>query len=189
MIQRREALRPDGVPVSTRIDVQMSPFRQIEELHRLHHESLVRSAFWIVGDMHEAEELVQEAYIRLAEAIDQLDDPAKAKQYLHRIVLNLSRSQVRRLTVGAAKLRLLANRTDRDPESLAHAQALRDTGLGAELARLPRRQRECLVLRYEADLTVPQIAEVLGVAEGSVKSHLHRGLGRLRDRLPKGSAQ
>ena len=49
----------------------------------------------------------------------------------------------------------------------------------ARVRRLPRRQRECVVLRFYADLTVPEIAATLGVAEGSVKSHLHRALAAL----------
>ena len=47
------------------------------------------------------------------------------------------------------------------------------------LVALPRRQRECVVLRFYDDLTVPEIAQVLDVAEGSVKSHLHRALSTL----------
>jgi RNA polymerase sigma-70 factor (ECF subfamily) len=47
------------------------------------------------------------------------------------------------------------------------------------LAELPRRQRECVVLRFYSDLTVPEIARALGVAEGSVKSHLHRAMATL----------
>ena len=49
----------------------------------------------------------------------------------------------------------------------------------ARLHDLPRRQRECVVLRFYDDLTVPDIARVLGVAEGSVKSHLHRAMTTL----------
>jgi RNA polymerase sigma factor (sigma-70 family) len=55
--------------------------------------------------------------------------------------------------------------------------------VAAALARLPRRQRECVVLRYWLDLSEPEIAASLGVAVGSVKSHLHRGRAALETHL------
>jgi RNA polymerase sigma factor (sigma-70 family) len=53
----------------------------------------------------------------------------------------------------------------------------------AALASLPRRQRECLTLRYYADLTETQIARTLGISAGAVKTHCSRGMGSLRARL------
>jgi RNA polymerase sigma factor (sigma-70 family) len=53
----------------------------------------------------------------------------------------------------------------------------------AAVRDLPRRQREVIVLRYLADLSVPEVAAALGVSPGSVKTHAHRGIARLRDEL------
>jgi RNA polymerase sigma factor (sigma-70 family) len=64
----------------------------------------------------------------------------------------------------------------------AEARHRRDV-VAQQLATLPRRQRECVVLRYWLDLPVRDIAAVLGLAEGSVKSHLHRGLAALETGL------
>lgn len=55
--------------------------------------------------------------------------------------------------------------------------------VAGELDGLPADQRQLLVLRFYADLTVPQIADVLGVAQGTVKSRLHAAVGRMRARL------
>lgn len=178
-----------GVPrsASGRLAPTMDARSRIERLHREHYGSLVRSAFWIVGDMGLAEELVQEAYIRLAESIEQVDDPDRLRQYLHRIVVNLSRSRVRRLATGRRKLRAVAEQSRGDGAS-AGAGNLMEGEMAALLRNLPRRQRECVVLRFQADLTVPQIAQVLGLAEGSVKSHLHRALNRLRTDLNEGES-
>ena len=52
-----------------------------------------------------------------------------------------------------------------------------------ELSKLPLRQRECLVLRYFFDLTESEIAATLGISNGSVKSHVHRGMARMAERL------
>ena len=62
------------------------------------------------------------------------------------------------------------------------ARHRRDT-VAAALALLPRRQRECVVLRYWLDLPEREIADTLGIAAGSVKSHLHRGLAALETSL------
>lgn len=97
--------------------------------------------------------------------------------YVRRAVVNQSRGHLRRRRTAAA------HRPDRpaDVES-AEAGASRSAAGAAVLARvrtLPRRQRECIVLRFYADLSVPEIARSLGVAEGSVKSHLHRAMTTL----------
>jgi len=64
----------------------------------------------------------------------------------------------------------------------------RDPDLARALARLPNRQRDCLALRYGQDKKLTDIAEVLGITEGSVKQHIARGLATLRKRLESSDA-
>lgn len=88
-----------------------------------------------------------------------------------------------RQRVARLRERLVALRAP----GVAETQPDRDRDLAlvvaGELDELPPDQRQLLVLRFYTDLTVPQIAEVLGVSEGTVKSRLHRAVGQMRARL------
>ena len=143
--------------------------------------SLVRLARLFVDDRNAAEDLVQEAFIRLSRSAHRIDDRTRAPAYLRSIVLNLARDHNRRGLV-----------------SMRHRLPLRDAERGVEdeitvrddqrqvleaLRELPNRQRACLVLRYYDDLGPDEIAGILGISRNSVKTHLQRGLAALESRL------
>ena len=137
---------------------------------------LVGLARLLVDRREDAEEVVQEAFARTWANLGKVrgDDPLP---YVRRAVVNLSRGRLRRLRTARA------HREDRpvDVESAEHGAVRQasDRAVVERLNGLPRRQRECVVLRFYADLSVPDIARSLGVAEGSVKSHLHRAMTAL----------
>lgn len=122
---------------------------------------------------------MQEAFIRLARALDRIDDPAKASAYLRSIVLNLARDHNRR---GLLSLRHQPTANDLDPAGVDETVAARDDHrrLLARVRELPTRQRDCVALRYLLDLGVAEIAETLQLSPNSVKTHLKRGLAALR---------
>ena len=143
--------------------------------------ALVRLARFFVDDSAAAEDLVQEAFIRLAHSAHRLREHDKAAAYLRAIVLNLARDHNRR---GLVSLR---HRPPADPlpasvEEVAAVHADQREVLEA-LRDLPRRQRDCLVLRYYLELSVADIAATLEVSTNSVKTHLQRGLRALEARL------
>jgi RNA polymerase sigma factor (sigma-70 family) len=93
-----------------------------------------------------------------------------------RVALNLANSYWRRLAAERkAKARLGGHAPHADPD-LAEAVAVRQA-----LARLPKKQRSVLVLRFWADLSVREVAETMGIPEGTVKTVTRRALKRLRD--------
>ncbi|MBA3605476.1 MAG: sigma-70 family RNA polymerase sigma factor [Acidimicrobiia bacterium] len=143
--------------------------------------SLVRLARLFVDDRNAAEDLVQEAFIRLARSAHRIEDPAKAPAYLRSIVLNLARDHNRR---GLVSLRHRSPIVDMQA-GLDDELAVRDDQreVLAALRELPTRQRACLVLRYYDELGVDDIAASLGVSRNSVKTHLQRGLAALDRRL------
>lgn len=154
------------------------------ELYEQHWESLTRTARWLVSDRALAEEVVQDAFIRLVEHWHELRDPAAAPAWLRRTVVNLSRSRIRRLLVGRQKVRLVAaQHSVADQSALRFGEELTDGELGDAIRLLPRRQRECVVLRYVHDLAVEEIADTLRISAGSVKTHLHRALASLGDAM------
>jgi RNA polymerase sigma-70 factor (sigma-E family) len=157
----------------------------VEAMFVEHGRSLVRLAGLFVDDRAAAEDLVQEAFIRLSRSLDRIRDPDRAAAYLRSIVLNLARDHNRR---GLVSLR-------HRPPSLPY-QRTADETLELEddqrhvveaLRTLPRRQRDVLVLRYYLELSPPEIAETLGLSVNSVKTHQRRGMAAMQDRLGGGS--
>lgn len=159
-------------------------------------------AYDLLRNRAEAEEAVQEALARACEAIGDLRDPAAAPAWFLRIVTTMCLRTLRRRKLKRALLGWLPGKedaaevtADTSMDMLAervHAvgsQAPRDAlvdqeTLGALLGRLDdlsAQQRTALVLRYGHDLPVPEIAELLGVELATAKTHLVRGLARLRD--------
>jgi RNA polymerase sigma-70 factor (sigma-E family) len=149
-------------------------------LYRQEASSLVRLTRLFVDDRNAAEDLVQEAFIRLARSAHRIEDPAKAPAYLRSIVLNLARDHNRR---GLVSLRhhLPAD----DQAAVEDEITLRDDQQRVidALRELPHRQRDCLVLRYYDELGIDEIANTLGISRNSVKTHLGRGLDALERRL------
>jgi RNA polymerase sigma factor (sigma-70 family) len=133
-------------------------------------ERMWRLAFLLVGDRHVAEEVVQDAFARVLERWPSLDEPAA---YLRTAVVNRSRDVLRRRML-ADRLRLLHRHDTSDPAP---------DPLWDALAHLPVNQRTALVLRFYEDLPVRDVAALMRVREGTVKSLVHRGLARLREEI------
>jgi len=153
----------------------------IAALFTEHARSLVRLARFFADDRNAAEDLVQEAFLRLRRSFHRIENPDRAVAYLRSIVLNLARDYNRR---GLMSMR------HRLRENVGHASVedqivMREDQLEVidALQTLPLRQRDCLVLRYYLDLGVQEIAETLGLSANSVKTHLRRGLAALEVRL------
>ena len=143
--------------------------------------SLVRLARLFVDDRNAAEDLVQEAFIRLARSAGRIRDVDKAPAYLRSIVLNLARDENRR---GLVSLR------HHLPFTEVHANVEETIDIREDQRRvlealrdLPHRQRDCLVLRYYDELGIDEIASTLQLSRNSVKTHLTRGLAALERRL------
>ncbi|WP_436788047.1 SigE family RNA polymerase sigma factor [Yinghuangia sp. YIM S10712] len=154
---------------------------RLTETYREHYGTLLRLAALLLDDPHSCEDVVQEAFIRVHVARHRLRDPEKTLAYLRQTVVNLSRSTLRRRLMA---LRLLPRPQAEEPaaEEGAHNVLERDA-LVRVLRELPRRQREVIVLRYYADLTEVQVADLLGLSVGSVKAYGSRGLEALRARM------
>lgn len=154
----------------------------LARLHREHYPALVRLACLLLDDRATGEEVVQDAFVRVHHAWPRVEAPLP---YLRATVLNLSRSRMRRRLVA----RRHAEPIERPAASAEdeHVLLIEHQDVLDGLRRLPRRQRECLVLRYYADLSEAEIATTLGISTGSVKSHAHRGLAALGRHLEERS--
>ncbi|MBV8979605.1 MAG: sigma-70 family RNA polymerase sigma factor [Acidimicrobiia bacterium] len=149
----------------------------LDALYRAHYDGMVRLAGLLVGDFSMGEEIAQDAFARLVDA----RGVREPRPYLRATVINLSRSRIRRAVLArrhrAAQTVSLVD-PGLGPEAVPTQIAVRD-----ELARLPRRQREAIVLRYYADMSEAEIANALGITTGSVKTHMHRAMTTLAERM------
>ena len=156
----------------------------VVDLFRTQARSLVRLARIFTDDRDAAEDIVQEAFIRLHRAAKTIRDPARAPAFLRSIVLNLSRDHNRR---GLMSFRHRAAGTSSDvmPGFEDDAAVAADPAVLEALRSLSPRQRDCLVLRYYLELSDAEIADTIGISVNSVKTHTRRAMGALGARLAK----
>jgi len=150
----------------------------VSRLYQAHALTLVRVARLLLRDQPSAEDVVQDAFLGLYRALPRLRDQDDLLPYLRTAVINGSRSALR------ARRRALLRRVRHEPpassaESAAMLGEERRAVLAA-VARLPRRTREVLVLRYYLGLSDQEIAAALTVSRGTVSSTASRGLAALR---------
>lgn len=147
-------------------------------LFDVHYAKLVKMASFYTDDTGSAEEVVQDAFVRLLKGNYRIQAGREAA-YLRSMVLNGARSTLRKRKV----------RREHKPEPAPDAPAAEIAGVAnvasaemlAALHQLPEKQASVLMLRYYLDLSEAEIAETLDIARGSVKSHAHRGLSKLAD--------
>jgi len=143
--------------------------------------SLLRAGYLLTGDQHLAEDLVQTALARTHQAWGRLAETGNAEAYTRKVMYHLQVSWWRRRRVAETQTAEPPELLGEDPTS---GMALR-LSVEQALARLTRRQRAVIVLRFYEDLTEAQAAAVLGCSVGTVKSQTSRSLARLRAVAPE----
>lgn len=133
-----------------------------------------RLARRITGDAATGQDLAAEALTRLYARWRWIAERDHIDAWVMRVTTNLA--------LGVVRRRRPVRATVREPEALDDSAVMR-VAVGEALARLPRRQREVVALRYLCDLSEARVAELLGISGGSVKTHLHRALVALRPLL------
>jgi RNA polymerase sigma-70 factor (ECF subfamily) len=159
-------------PVPRWLDEGLSAVSTFEELYGAHFDRLTLQVYAYVGDLAQAQDLVQEAFCRALQRWETLTAYEDPVGWVRRVAWNLATSRLRRMRRHTAFLR--AQREQHVP-----APAPDHVALIAGLAKLPAEQREAVILHYLADLSVAEIARQRGVAEGTVKSWLYRGRNAL----------
>ena len=146
---------------------------RLEALYEEHVRSAIRLAFLVTGDEQQAQDIAQEAFVKIAGRFQDLRNPDAFPAYLRTTVVNLSRGHLRRLRTQRAYLQ--RTRVDEETQPAAETDEMWNV-----LAGLPHRQRVALVLRYYEDLSERQTADALGCSVSAVKSLVSRGLEALR---------
>ena len=151
-----------------------STSESIEGLYREHGQAILGYLRRIVGEAASAEDLLQETFVQALAGADRLAETVSPRAWLFGIARNLGANTVRRRRIRALLTRRSAARLPADPDP--RVAQMRDA-----IAGLPRRQREALELRLHEDLTYAEIAAVVGVPVGTVRSRLHYAVRRLRE--------
>jgi RNA polymerase sigma-70 factor (ECF subfamily) len=162
-----------------------------ERLFSEHAETLFAFLAYRTGDRPLAEEVLAETFEKALTARKSYD-PAKAsaKTWLYAIALNCLRDRWRRGDAEARAIRRLAAiGPDADDGGAGIARVEDRDALARAMAGLSDDEREALALRYGGDMTVPEIAELLGEKLTTVEGRVYRALGKLRDQLGESAAR
>lgn len=149
--------------------VQLHP-TEFEAFYRTHAPQLYRVLGVVLQDSSLAQEAIDEAMTRAFERWKAVSTYENPTGWVYRVALNWSRSRMRK---GAREALMVV------PEAPTHDR-VPDLALAEAIARLPMAQREVVVFRYLLDLSQEEVAIVLGLPIGTVKSRLHRALADLR---------
>ncbi|HTL44098.1 MAG TPA: sigma-70 family RNA polymerase sigma factor [Vicinamibacterales bacterium] len=164
-----------------------SAFHALVERHRA---MVYRVAYQFAGNHHDAEDIAQDVFIKVYRSLDRFRYDAQLTSWLYRIAMNACIDHRRRqapagwapFTEDAEQKMLNAPEERPGPEDAAYGLQLGDV-LQAEIARLPAGQRLIFTMRHHEGLKLCEIAEALGLAEGTVKRQLHAAVHRLRAAL------
>ena len=164
-----------------------SAFQTLVERHR---SMVYRVAFQFAGNHHDAEDIAQDVFIKVFRSLDRFRQDAQLTSWLYRIIMNACIDHRRRSRFSAsaafgeeAELRMLnAPEETPGPEERAYGGEIGQV-LECEIGRLPKGQRLVFVMRHHQGMKLCEIAEALGLAEGTVKRQLHAAVHRLRQAL------
>jgi RNA polymerase sigma-70 factor (sigma-E family) len=151
----------------------------LSDLYAAHARDGIRLAFLLTGDRALAEDLVQDAFVRLVGRLRHLREPNAFGAYLRRTIVNLATSHLRHRRVERAYLERVAAA----PSPATTNNDELDETMHRVLLGLPQRQRAAIVLRFYEDLSDVQTAAILGCSPGTVRSLVSRGMKTLREGL------
>jgi RNA polymerase sigma-70 factor (ECF subfamily) len=176
------AISRRAVPAATRA-AEESRAALLERLYREHADRIYGLCLRMSGDRVMASELAQDVFVRAWEQLDRLRPDSDAGAWLWRlatnVVLNAMRSDRRRL----ARVAPVAEPGLLERPELGTPLPVRRLSLDAAIARLPDRAREVFVLHDVEGFASHEVSELLGVAEGTVRAHLHRARTLMREAL------
>ena len=168
-MEERVAIATEPLPAEPSLD--------FEAFFLEHHEGLFRALWVVTRNRHEAEEIMQDAFVRILERWPSVQAAGNPEGYLYRTAMNVFRSRLRRAAVAVRK----ALRQMPPDDQMAEVEA-RDVVVRA-LAPLPARQRAAVVLMDVLDLSSEQAGDALGIRPVTVRVLAARGRTTLREAL------
>ncbi|GAE37126.1 RNA polymerase sigma factor SigW [Halalkalibacter akibai] len=165
-------------------------FSEIVELYK---DKVFQVAYRMVGNMHEAQDIAQEAFLRAYTNIDSFDLNRKFSTWLFRIATNVAIDRLRKKKpdfylqeeVRGSDGLTYESQLASDEESVDDqvVKLERQEWVQDEINQLPTKYRTIIILRYIEDLSIKEISEVLDIPPSTVKTRIHRGREALRKRM------
>ncbi|MEA2485567.1 MAG: hypothetical protein QOD46_678 [Actinomycetota bacterium] len=155
---------------------------RLADLYEAHGPHALRLAYVLTGDRELAQDLVQDAFVKLSGRFADLRDPGAFQAYLTKTIVNLAKMHWRRKGIERSvveRQRPPAARDSHLPDIEGYEE------IKAALLRINPRQRAAIVLRFFEDLSEAETADVLGCATGTVKLLVHRGLQTMRTEMER----
>jgi len=177
------AARVDDMLSESAVERESDLQRRFEALLATHRDRAVRLAWRLLGgDQAAAEDVTQDAFVSAYQALDRFRGSARLETWFYRILVRKAYSHIR-----WRKVRERFGRVDPEEAAPPEPRAASDPTLRRRISQaldaLPKTQRSAFVLVHLEGFTVREAAEIMGKAEGTVKSHLHRSLTKLRELL------
>ena len=180
-------MSPDADLISRAAGGDASAFQMLVERHR---SMVYRVAYQFAGNHHDAEDIAQEVFIKVYRSLDRFRQDAQLTSWMYRIVMNACIDHRRRqrpdvtAAFGEDAERRMLNTPEETPgpEACTYAGEIGEV-LEIEIGRLPKGQRVVFVMRHYQGMKLCEIADALGLAEGTVKRQLHAAVHRLREAL------
>ncbi len=153
-----------------------------EALVRMYQQPVFRLAYLLLGDADDAEDVAQEAFVRAFQALERFDLSRPMLPWLLRIAANLAHNRRRSIGRFFGALQRLVREEPRLVSGVTngHEQRWQSRALWGAVQRLGQTDQQIVYLRYFLEMSVDETAQAMDVAPGTVKSRLHRALGRLR---------
>lgn len=161
------------------LEAQAGNRKAFEQLYRTYHQPLLRFAYRLCSDEQLAHDAVQETWISLSKSLKSLKDPRGFRLWAYKTVRWRVVDQVRRRGAVAEEL----NEQTAEGSNPVDEQVATSDQLRAHIDRLPAQERQALALFYLDEMKLTEIAAILDVPVGTVKSRLNRARGRLRQQM------
>jgi RNA polymerase sigma-70 factor (sigma-E family) len=169
---------PAGPRVAARPAITAVPTRTFEGFYREEHRSIASVVMVLVGDRAVADDIVQEAFATAYRRWSTIGEYDRPGAWVRRVAVNHAISRLRRRRAESRALRRVGTGDDSRPGPEAPNEAL-----WAAIRALPRRQAQAVALTYGDDLSMAEVADILGCSVGAVKTHLSRARSRLAEEL------
>ena len=155
---------------------------EFESIYREHYRRVYAIALRFARDAEGAEEIVQDAFIRVWRSLPSFNGNSRLSTWLHSVAVNTALDRLRQRSRSEARIDRGVD-LDHYATEVGRAMPAADIDLERAVAALPNGAREVVILHYFEGFPCAQIAERLGVVEGTVKSQLHRARQLLKEAL------
>lgn len=177
------------------IEVKKGDQEAFSELVELYKDKVYQVAYRMLGNVHEAQDIAQETFIRAFVNLDSFDIDRKFSTWIFRIATNLSIDRLRKKKPNFHLEDKVTGTEDLNyysqipvDEKLPEEEVVQfemQEWIQKEIMMLPPKYRSAIILRYMEDLSLKEIGEILNLPIGTVKTRIHRGREALRKRLSK----